>query len=105
LLDVEAEPGTVVNEVLMGDILEPFETSNGKRVPAMERPRPHLQVSAHVLGGYPVVAGSRVPFHVVAGLADDGVEAHEIAAMYPSVPPAAVPDAQAFARQVAAAAA
>jgi len=104
LLDLDARPGTVLDEVLMADVLEPFETLQGRRVPALRRPRQWLTVDPRVLSGYPVVAGSRVPFDVVAGLAEDGVPAAEIVEMYPSVNPAGVDDAREFARQVAKAA-
>jgi uncharacterized protein (DUF433 family) len=101
LLDLQHRPGTVLNEVLLRDILEPFETAGGDRVPDMRRPRPGLAVHPRILGGYPVVAGSRVPFDVVAGLADEGAEPGEIVAMYPSVDVGAIPDAQDFAHDVA----
>lgn len=75
LLDLEHKPGTVLEEILMADVLEPFETQEGTAVPAMRAPRPHLVIDPHLLGGYPVIAGSRVPFDLVAGLADEGREA------------------------------
>jgi uncharacterized protein (DUF433 family) len=55
-----------------------------------------------VLGGYPVLAGTRVPFDAVAALANDDLDADEIAAIYPSVQREAIADATAFAEQVAA---
>ncbi len=100
ILDLERAPGTVLEEILMADVLGPFE-ANGSQVPALPQPRPYLSVNPGVLGGYPVVAGSRVPFHVVAALADEGAHASEIVATYPSVDPRGVHDAQEFAHQVA----
>lgn len=102
LVDLERRPGTVLDEVLMADVLEPFENRQGREVPALKRPRPSLQVDPGVLGGYPVVGGSRVPFDVVAELAEDGLGAAEIVEIYPSVDPRAIPDARDFAQQVAA---
>jgi uncharacterized protein (DUF433 family)/DNA-binding transcriptional MerR regulator len=102
LLDLELQPGTVLEEVLMRDVLEPFETSGGRSVPALERPRPQITVDPSVLGGYPVIAGSRVPFDVVARLAEDDLEPAEIIAIYPSVAPESIEDATWFAEQVAA---
>lgn len=102
LLDVGEHPGTVLEETLMRDVLEPFETRTGRVVPALKRPRPYITVDPGVLGGYPVVAGTRVPFDAVAALADDDLDADEIAAIYPSVQPEAIADATAFAGQVAA---
>lgn len=101
LLDLEHKPGTVLEEILMADVLEPFETQEGTAVPAMRAPRPHLVIDPHLLGGYPVIAGSRVPFDLVAGLADEGAKPAEIVQMFPSVSKRAIPDAREFARQVA----
>jgi uncharacterized protein (DUF433 family)/DNA-binding transcriptional MerR regulator len=103
LLDLEEQPGTVLQEVLMRDVLGPFETRSGRTVPALERPRPQITVDPEVLGGYPVISGSRVPFDLVAHLAEDQLGPDEIAAIYPSVDPEAISDATAFAAQVAAA--
>lgn len=102
LLDVGEHPGTVLEETLMRDVLEPFETRTGRIVPALMSPRPHIAVDPGVLGGYPVVAGTRVPFDAVAALAHDRLDATEIGAIYPSVRREAIADATAFAEQVAA---
>jgi uncharacterized protein (DUF433 family)/DNA-binding transcriptional MerR regulator len=102
LLDLERQPGTVLEEVLMRDVLGPFQTSSGRSVPPLERPRPRITVDPSVLGGYPVIAGSRVPFDVVAQLAEDDLEPAEIIAIYPSVDPESIDDATWFAGQVAA---
>src|SRR4051812_26831266 len=72
VLDVDEHRGTIMAEVLLRDVLGGFEREDGRRVPAMASPRDHLSVDPGVLGGYPVVAGTRVPFDVVAGLADEG---------------------------------
>jgi uncharacterized protein (DUF433 family)/DNA-binding transcriptional MerR regulator len=103
LLDLEQQPGTVLDEVLMGDVLAPFATSSGREVPDLKRPRPCIAVDPGVLGGYPVIAGTRVPFDVVARLTQDELEPAEIAVIYPSVEPEAIVDAVRFAEQVAAA--
>ena len=106
LLDLEKQPGTVLNEALMRDVLAPFKTRSGRLVPALGRPRPRIRTGfdPEVLGGYPVISGSRVPFDVIAQLAEDKLDSAEIAAIYPSVESDAVTDATAFAKQVAAAA-
>lgn len=70
-------------------------------MPDLEKPRRLLAVNPRVMSGYPVIAGTRVPFDVVAGLAEDGVTTAEIVEMYPSVDPASAGDAQDFAEQVA----
>jgi uncharacterized protein (DUF433 family)/DNA-binding transcriptional MerR regulator len=100
-LDLEQQPGTVLDEVLMDDVLAPFETVGGRLVPGLQRPRPRLTVDPQVLGGYPVIAGSRVPFDVVAALAEDDLDADEITGVYPSVDREAIGDAVSFAQQVA----
>lgn len=101
ILDLERSPGAILDEVLLEDVLAPFSTAEGYEVPSLSRPRPHLAVDPNVLSGYPVIAGSRVPFDAVAGLAEDGAKAADVVAIYPSVNPAAVADARSFARQVA----
>ena len=103
ILDLERAPATVLEEVLMADVLGPFET-DGRRVPALSQPLPYLAVNPQVLGGFPVIAGSRVPFHLVAALADEGADETEITETYPSVDPRGIHDAQEFAGQVALAA-
>lgn len=102
LLDLERHPGTVLAEVLMADVLDAFETKAGNVVPPLRSPRPRIAVDPAVLGGYPMIAGTRVPFDVVAALAADDVQADEIAQVYPSVDQEAIGDALSFAEQVAA---
>jgi len=102
LMDLEQRPGTVLEETLMADVLASFATSSGRVVPALSHPCPRIAVDPGVLGGYPVIAGTRVPFDVVARLAEDDLDASEITAVYPSVDPAAIEEATEFARQVAA---
>lgn len=102
LLDVGERPGTVLSEVLMRDVLAPFQTGTGQMVPALKRPRPHITVDPRVLGGYPVLAGTRVPYDAVAALANDALAPAEISAIYPSIEHEGIQDAMAFAEQVAA---
>jgi uncharacterized protein (DUF433 family) len=104
VLDVEKHPGTVLEETLLSDVLDVFQTEDGRRVPALSSPRPKLSVDPGVLGGYPVVVGTRVPYDVVASLADDGYEEAQIIELYPSVKRGAIADAREFAEEVSAAA-
>jgi uncharacterized protein (DUF433 family)/DNA-binding transcriptional MerR regulator len=99
ILDLERSPGAILDETLMADVLKPFE-SKGAVVPSLEHPRDHLDVDPDILDGFPVVSGSRVPFHLVASLAEDGADAAEIIEIYPSVDPSGIEDARSFARQV-----
>lgn len=94
----------VLQEILMRHVLGQFKTRSGRTVPALESPRPQITVDPGVLGGYPVISASRVPFDVVAQLAEDDLTPEEIAAIYPSVHPSAIADATDFAAQAAAAA-
>ena len=104
LMDLENVPGTMLDRVLMEDVLGPFDTAEGRFVPDLSRPKPNLSIDPGVLGGYPVIAGTRVPYDIVAGLAQEGYSGADIVALYPSVVAAAVEDAEAFAGDVAAAA-
>jgi uncharacterized protein (DUF433 family) len=104
LMDLEKVPGTMLDKVLMADVLGPFATSAGRAVPDLSHPKPNLSIDPGVLGGYPVIAGTRVPYDIVAGLAQEGYSGADIVELYPSVAIAAVEDAAAFAGDVAAAA-
>ncbi len=54
---------------------------------------PHIVRVPGVLGGEPVIAGSRVGVAFIARLLQAGEEPTEIVAAYPDLPPAAVYDA------------
>lgn len=47
-----------------------------------------------------MIAGTRIPFDVVASLAEDDLEPGEIAVVYPSIDQEAIGDAVSFAEQV-----
>jgi uncharacterized protein (DUF433 family) len=102
LMDLEKVPGAMLDRTLMEDVLGPFETAEGRSVPDLARPKPNLSIDPGVLGGYPVIAGTRVPYDIVAGLAQEGYSGADIVELYPSVAAAAVEDAEAFAGEVAA---
>lgn len=104
VMDLERSPGTMLEEVLMEDVLQPFETDEGRLVPALRQPRPRISIDPGVLGGYPVLVGTRVPYDIVASLAEDGYDEAEIIELYPSVAPGGIPDAREFAKDVASAA-
>lgn len=70
---------------------------DGRSVPDLFKPRPHLSVDAGVRGGEPVVAGTRVPSLQVAALVRDGVPPEEIGDFYPGVTAEAARDALDFA--------
>lgn len=77
----------------MQDVLGAFEVSlHGQAprvVPDLYSPHEHVSVDPEVRSGYPVIAGSRVPFDQVATLIEDGYPASAIGTLYPSVDPEA----------------
>jgi uncharacterized protein (DUF433 family) len=78
----------------------PFTNAAGVQVPDFTSPRPTLHVDADVLAGYPVVAGTRVPFDLVAGLVAGGVPIERICDYYPGVTPEAAAQATEYAAYV-----
>lgn len=57
---------------------------------------PHIVRVLGVLGGEPVIAGTRIGVAFIARLVQAGEEASEIVAAYPHLPPAAVYDAVSY---------
>jgi hypothetical protein len=49
----------------------------------MYRPKPEVAVDPDIRGGYPVIAGTRVPYDLIAGLLEDGVSAEDVAGFSP----------------------
>ena len=84
----------------LGDVLSPFTNAAGIHVPDFTNPRPKLQVDADVLAGYPVVAGTRVPFDLVAGLVAGGVPVERVGDYYSGVGAAAAKQAAEYAAYV-----
>ena len=82
------------------DIFAPFRNSRRQTVVDLRRPRPRISVDPDVRGGFPVIAGTRVPYDLIASLVDDGLDASAIAEIYPSVPVDAAQDAVDFSRYV-----
>jgi uncharacterized protein (DUF433 family) len=97
-VDLTGEPGQH-NIAEMVDILAAFLSSSRTVVPLFS-PEPGLAVDPEVRGGYPVIAGTRVPYDVVAGLLRDGVSPESIKDFYPSVNSTAAAGALAFAAYV-----
>ncbi|HKA69422.1 MAG TPA: DUF433 domain-containing protein [Actinomycetes bacterium] len=99
LTDLAGRPGHRVIATLL-EIVEPFSARDGVVVPALFRPRTNLEVDPDVRGGVPVIAGTRVPYDIVAGLVNDGMTPAQIRDLYPSVSDAAALDAVDFGRYV-----
>jgi uncharacterized protein (DUF433 family)/DNA-binding transcriptional MerR regulator len=100
LLDVDEHAGTIMEEVLMEDVFQGFRREDGTPVPALERPHKNISVNPRVLGGYPVIAGTRVPYDVVASLTEDGYSEGDIIELYPSIQPGFVAGVDQFAQDV-----
>jgi uncharacterized protein (DUF433 family)/DNA-binding transcriptional MerR regulator len=98
-VDLVKRPGQELIPVVMEEILRPFKTET-RKVLGLPRPFPRISVDAEILGGFPVVAGTRVPYDLVAGLVRDGVPPEEVRTFYPSVDAAGALDAEAFASYV-----
>ncbi|WP_433164460.1 DUF433 domain-containing protein [Kribbella sp. CA-247076] len=100
-VDVLQHPGHGALKVVMDDLFNAFTTADGRYVPNLGEPATGVTVDPEVRGGYPVIEGTRIPFHVVAGLHADGMPSEEIAELYPSVSPVDVEGAVALAELVA----
>jgi uncharacterized protein (DUF433 family)/DNA-binding transcriptional MerR regulator len=98
-VDLVERPGQALTVVKLGDVLRSFPLGNIE-VPNLARPRRLISVDLSVRGGRPVVAGTRVPYDVVAGLVRDGVTPEDVATFYPSVDAAGARDAYDFAEYV-----
>ena len=84
-VDLVDQPGQLRAHAVMSDVFGPFRTDKGALVIPFREPFPHIEVDPELRGGYPVVAESRVPYHLVASLVRDGVPPDAIREIYPSV--------------------
>ena len=87
----------------MSSVLAEFENVRGRIVPDFFAPREHVAVNRDVLGGFPVIRGTRVPFDVIADLVTSGASSAVIARLYPTVAAEALPSALEFAKLIDAA--
>ncbi|MGH3799530.1 MAG: DUF433 domain-containing protein [Pseudonocardiaceae bacterium] len=99
VVDLTRSPGQQVIAQMV-DILAAFHDIQDREVVPLYRPKPGVAVDPDIRGGYPVIAGTRVPYDLIAGLLEDGVSAEDVAGFYPSVSPDAARGALAFARYV-----
>lgn len=98
-VDLVRQPGQMVLAPLV-DIIAPFTNQAGKDVPHLLHPRPNLDVNIDILSGYPVVAGTRVPYDDVAALVADGLPVQRVSDYFPAVTTEGALDASEFARYV-----
>jgi uncharacterized protein (DUF433 family) len=109
-LDLEAHPGhemvrsnEQIDAVPMREVLAAFTSHSGRDVPDFRNPRPHLSIERDVLGGYPVLDGTRIPYDAVASLVADGVSAEAVLRLYPTAPLASLQPARELSELVLAA--
>lgn len=70
----------------MADVFAPFTNLQGQDVVDFRRPRQNIEVRERRLGGWPTIAGTRVPYDTVALLLSDGsVPAEDAHHYYPTV--------------------
>jgi len=84
-VDTVEHPGQPGIRVVMEEVFKSFTTVDGRRVPDLHTPAQGLSIDDEVRGGYPVVAGTRIPYDTVASLAEDGLSDGDIIDLYPSV--------------------
>ena len=101
IVDLEAhpghkmiDPGESIESVPMQKVLAPFKSQRGRDVPDFRHPRPHLTIQRDVLGGYPVLDGTRIPYDAVASLVADGVSNEAVLRLYPTAPLASLQPAR-----------
>jgi uncharacterized protein (DUF433 family)/DNA-binding transcriptional MerR regulator len=100
MMDLTKNPGQYV-AAFMRDVFQPFVNMQGAQVVNLLRPRELVSVDPDTQGGYPVIAGTRIQFDLVASLVSDGVDPEEVSEFYPSVTAAAARDAASLACIVA----
>ena len=68
----------------MEEVFRAFTTADGRHVPDLSTPAEGLSIDDEVRSGYPVLAGTRIPYDTIAGLAHDGLSVTEIVDLYPN---------------------
>lgn len=96
---VDPLTGQQADRILLSDVLGEFDGERGK-VLDLTNPYPGVSVDPQVLSGFPVAAGTRVPYDLIAGLVRDGVPPDEVRHYYPSVTEEGARDAERFATYV-----
>jgi uncharacterized protein (DUF433 family) len=97
-VDLTGSKGNVVIHELV-DVLSPFYR-DGRHIPDLLEPRPHVSIDPTVRGGEPVIHGTRIPAAEVAALVRDAIPPEEISNYYPGVSAAAARDAADFTEYV-----
>lgn len=100
-IDTVEQPGQAGIRVVMEEVFRSFTTADGRKVPDLTTPAPGLSIDDEVRSGYPVLAGTRIPYDTVAALAQDGLTDADIIDLYPSVTADGIHGAVEFAELVA----
>ena len=83
------------------DIYAPFENLQGRRVPDFKKPREHIEIAPQRLGGWPTIAGTRIPFDVISDLCEDEYVTPEVVReFYDDVSDSEIADAVSFNQSV-----
>lgn len=102
IVDVGKEPG---QEVLgsLEDVFAEFEDRKGRTIENLLHPRRGVEVNPDRLGGWPTIAGTRIPFDTIADLIADGsISPEKISTFYPGVTASAALDALSYQDSIAA---
>lgn len=101
VMDVCQHPGQLEGPRLV-DLYEEFVNFKGRDVPDLRRPAAGIEVDQNRLGGMPTIAGTRVPYDLIAELAigEDNLSADEIADIYPAITATDVSHAVSFSTAV-----
>lgn len=95
-IDIAKEPGQSTVGTL-ADVFAEFETIRNRRVDPLLHPREGVEVNPSRLGGWPTIAGTRIPYDLVAALISDGsVPPERVGDYYPGVSADAARDALDF---------
>jgi uncharacterized protein (DUF433 family)/DNA-binding transcriptional MerR regulator len=96
-IELARHPGQAL--LPMWEVIESFQVRAGVVIPDLYKPRTHVSVDPETQAGFPVIAGTRVPYDAVASLMRD-VSPKNISDYYPDVSADAAWDAFDFAAYV-----
>jgi len=101
-LDLVRNPGQIELQIYtLAEIYQPFTTRTGVDVVDFLRPRPHLEIDARRVGGWPVLENTRIGYDIVAAVVDNAtVFPKDVARFYPGATEVATLDAISFDSEV-----
>ena len=99
--DVLRKPGARELSGSLEDVFNSFKTFRGRSVPDFRAPSAHLRIDRAVMGGLPVIEGTRIPYDTIADLVDfRTIYPEDIPQYYSRVTVAQAADAVNFARSL-----